>query len=103
MSLELYPDMLDYFHILPAAPGQSILRWRAYARPDDRRAMQLTRRLNLRVNNRVHDEDAALIRSVQQGLSGSAYGSGVLGEKEINLRAFQGWVRRDVPEAGMAR
>ena len=65
--------------------------------------MQLTRRLNLRVNNRVHDEDAALIRSVQQGLSGSAYGSGVLGEKEINLRAFQGWIRRDVPEAGMAR
>lgn len=103
VSLELYPDMLDYFHILPAGPGRSILRWRAYARPDDRRAMQLTRRLNLRVNNRVHDEDAALIRSVQQGLSGSAYGSGVLGEKEINLRAFQGWIRRDVPEAGQLR
>jgi phenylpropionate dioxygenase-like ring-hydroxylating dioxygenase large terminal subunit len=100
VSLELYPDMLDYFHILPAGPGRSILRWRAYARPDDRRAMQVTRRLNLRVNNRVHDEDAALIRSVQQGLAGSAYGTGVLGEKEINLRTFQGWIRKTMPEAG---
>ena len=46
VSLELYPDMLDYFQSCgwagPVDPALARL-----ARPDDRRAMQLTRRLKL--------------------------------------------------------
>ena len=38
LAFDVYPDMIDFFQILPVAPGRSMSRWRAYALPDARRA-----------------------------------------------------------------
>jgi phenylpropionate dioxygenase-like ring-hydroxylating dioxygenase large terminal subunit/AcrR family transcriptional regulator len=96
-SIETYPDMVDFFHIVPLGPGRSALRWRAFGLPGADRATRAARWLNRRINLQVHNEDSALVESVQKGLATSAYGVGLLGEKEVNVRAFQNWIREDVP------
>ncbi|MGH6946472.1 MAG: SRPBCC family protein [Kiloniellales bacterium] len=103
VSFDVYPEMMDYFHIVPIAPGRSRLRWRAYALPDSSRAMRATRWLNQRVNFQVHDEDATLVESVQRGLNGSGYETGLLNDKESAVRAFQSWIRADLPESNERR
>jgi phenylpropionate dioxygenase-like ring-hydroxylating dioxygenase large terminal subunit len=99
VTIEPYPDLVDYLHVEPIGPGRSRIRWRCYGLPDSSRVMRAVRWLNLRLNYDVHDEDAALVTSVQKGLASSAYRMGVLGEKETAVRAFQSWIRADMPEA----
>jgi len=99
VSFDVYPDMMDFFHVVPLGPGRSRLRWRAFGLPSDSRPMRAARWLNMRVNYQVHDEDKALIASVQKGLAGSSYAAGVLGDKEVAVRSFQSWIRADMPEA----
>ena len=102
VSFEIYPDMIDFFHVVPIGPGRVRLRWRAYGLPNPSRAMRAARWLNMRVNYQVHDEDLNLIASVQRGLAGSSYSTGLLGDKEVAVKAVQSWVRADVPEAAQA-
>lgn len=103
VSFDVYPDMMDFFHVVPLGPGRARLRWRAYGLPDSSRAMRAARWLNMRVNYQVHDEDLDLVASVQRGLAGSAYSTGLLCDKEVAVKALQSWVRADVPEAAQAR
>ena len=104
VSLDVYPDLVDFFHIVPTAPGKALMRCGAYGLPDLGREAQACRYLNQRINGQVHAEDLALIASVQGGLSTSAYDTGVLGDKEVAAAAFQRWVREDLPGAeGPAR
>src|SRR5262245_21393812 len=98
-AIETYPDLVDFFHVVPMGPGRSLIRWRAFGLPGASRAVKAARFLNLRTNLQVHDEDSALVESVQKGLAGGSYTVGILGEMERNVRAFQSWVRADMPEA----
>ena len=102
VSLELYPDLVDFFHIVPLGPGRSMLRWRAYGRPDARPAAKAVRWLNQRINYKVHHEDGALTESVQRNLEAGTYQRGVLSEMEVNVQALHDWVRADRPEADLA-
>jgi len=99
VSLEIYPDLVDFFHIVPLGPGRSQLRWRAYGLPDARRETRAARWLNQRINYQVHDEDGALVESVQRNLSAGPYERGVLSDMELNVKALHDWVRADLPEA----
>lgn len=99
VSLDVYPDLIDFFHIVPLSPGRSLMRCGAYGLPDAGREAKACRYLNKRINGQVHAEDLALIASVQGGLSTSAYDTGVLGDKEVAAAAFQRWVREDLPAA----
>ncbi len=101
VSLELYPDLVDFFHIVPLGPGRSLLRWRAYARPDARPVAKAVRWLNQRINYQVHHEDGALTESVQRNLETGAYERGVLSDMEVNVKALHDWVRADLPEADL--
>ncbi len=102
VSLELYPDLVDFFHIVPLGPGRSMLRWRAYGRPDARPATKAVRWLNQRINYQVHHEDGALTESVQRNLEAGTYQRGVLSDMEVNVQALHDWVRADLPEADLA-
>ena len=99
VSIELYPDLVDFFHIVPIGPGRSLLRWRAYALPDARPAARAVRWLNQRINYQVHHEDGALVESVQRNLAAGTYERGVLSDMEVNVQALHDWVREDMPEA----
>ena len=99
-AFDVYPEMMDFFHIIPIAPGRSRLRFASYSLPGASREIKACQYLSERINLQVHREDMALVKSVQKGLESSAYDRGLLGTKEIAVAALQRWVRADVPEAG---
>jgi phenylpropionate dioxygenase-like ring-hydroxylating dioxygenase large terminal subunit/AcrR family transcriptional regulator len=96
---DIYPEWLDFFHVLPAGPGRVRIRARSFGFPDDRREMRATRWLCARLNARVQAEDEVLTRSVQQGLESGAYTRGILSDKEVVLAGFQDWIRERLPVA----
>lgn len=99
MSFDVYPDSMNFFQVLPAGPGRTILRGQSYALPDERREMRAARYLCARLNTKVQQEDEELIDSVQRGLGSSSYAIGMLSEKEVIVQAFQDWIRARLPVA----
>lgn len=99
IAFDVYPDMIDYFQVVPVAAGKSELRYRGYALATSDRRMKVVRKLNIRLNARVGAEDCQLIGSVQAGLEAGIYDTGLLGEKETAVTAMQAWVRSDMAEA----
>jgi phenylpropionate dioxygenase-like ring-hydroxylating dioxygenase large terminal subunit len=96
---DLFPEKMDFMQMVPLAPGKMLLRGRCYALPDARRETRAVRWLSDRINARVQHEDNLLTSEVQKGLSTSAYGRGILSDKEVLVRHFQEWVRERVPVA----
>jgi len=96
---DLFPEQMDFFQILPLAPGRSMLRGRSYALADDSRRTRATRYLGDRINMRVQAEDNRLTSEVQKGLSSSSYQFGILSDKEVLVRHFQDHVREHIPAA----
>jgi len=101
--LDMFPENMDFFHVVPLGPGKSMLRSRYYGLPDDRRETRVAKYLNLRINNRVQDEDNALTASVQRGLASSAYELGILSGKEVIVKGFQDWIRERIPAARLRK
>lgn len=99
LAFDIYPDMIDYFQILPVAPGRSISRSRSFVVPDERREMRAARWLNLRINRQVWMEDQGLVEGVQRGLSSSSYRAGVLSRREARVKQFQDMIRQKIPVA----
>lgn len=97
--IDLFPEKIDFFQVLPVAPGRSLLRGRSYALPDTSRRTRAARYLNDRINTRVQDEDNRLTSDVQKGLNSRSYQYGILSDKEVLVAHFQNWVRHQVPEA----
>ena len=100
---DIYPEWLDYFHVIPTGPGRVRIRARSFGFPDDRREMRAARFLGARLNARVQAEDEILMRSVQKGLASGAYTQGVLSEKEVVLAGFQDWIRERIPVARLVQ
>ena len=98
-AFDVYPEMMDFFHIIPVGPGRSRLRFGSYSLPGVSRELKACQYLSERINMQVHREDMALVASVQKGLESSAYDRGILGTKEIAVAALHRWVRADLPEA----
>lgn len=95
--IDLFPEKMDFWQMIPTAAGRCILRGASYARPDDSRATRAVRYLSDRLNKRVQDEDNQLTASVQGGLESSGYRVGILSDKEVLVRSFQDWVRERLP------
>ena len=96
---DVYPEWLDFFHVLPLAAGRTLIRARSFGFPDDRREMKAARFFCARLNSRVQREDEVLTASVQRGLESGAYTQGILSSKEIVLGEFQDWIRARLPVA----
>jgi phenylpropionate dioxygenase-like ring-hydroxylating dioxygenase large terminal subunit/AcrR family transcriptional regulator len=96
---DLFPDKMDFFQMLPLAPGRMRLRGRSYALPGGDRASRAARYLGDRINIGVQDEDNALTGEVQKGLRSSGYSRGILSDKEVLVRHFQDWLRTRIPQA----
>ena len=99
IAFDVYPEFMDFFHIVPLAPGRARLRGRVYGLPGADRALRAARWLTRRVNVQVQREDEGLVESVQAGLATSAYGFGYLSEKEACLRQLHDMVRAAIPVA----
>ncbi|MDB5668199.1 MAG: aromatic ring-hydroxylating dioxygenase subunit alpha [Alphaproteobacteria bacterium] len=99
VAIDIYPDQVDFMHFVPVSATETLIREVSYAVPDGRREMKAARYLNWRINRRVNEEDTALIRRVQQGMTSSYYRPGPLGEGEVSLRSFAERLRDLIPEA----
>jgi phenylpropionate dioxygenase-like ring-hydroxylating dioxygenase large terminal subunit len=97
LAFDIYPDQIDYFQLIPLAPGRCVARSRAYGLPDARREMRAVRWLNQRINAQVGREDKDLVEGVQAGLSSSGYRTGILSAKEVRVHQFQDMIRAAIP------
>jgi phenylpropionate dioxygenase-like ring-hydroxylating dioxygenase large terminal subunit len=98
LGIDVFPDQMDFFQVLPRGPGKCTIRGGTYGLPDDRREMRVLRYLNARINRAVQREDDELCRRVQRGLASSFYRPGPLSQLEVCILQFHDLIRARIPE-----
>lgn len=102
LGLDVYPDQMDFFQVLPAGPGKTRIRGAMFGLPDERREMRIARYLSNRINNQVNREDRWLCERVQKGLASSSYQPGPLSTIEGWMLEFHELLRARIPETRRA-
>jgi phenylpropionate dioxygenase-like ring-hydroxylating dioxygenase large terminal subunit len=97
IGIDIYPDSMDVFQILPRGAETCTVRYPVLARPDARREAKVVRYLNGRINRQVGAEDRALSERVQAGLRSYGYEPGPLSAYEHAVRDFHDRVRAACP------
>ena len=100
---DIYPEWMDFFHVLPLGAGRTLIRRRSFGFTDDRREMKAARFFCARLNARVQAEDEVLTASVQRGLASGAYTQGILSDKEVVLGGLPGLDPRADPGGAAGR
>lgn len=98
LGIDLYPDMMDFFQVLPAGPGKCLIRGGVFGLPDASREMRAVRFLSSRINTSVNNEDKWLCERVQRGLASSSYQPGPLSKIEGCMLEFHNLLRERIPE-----
>ena len=98
LGIDVYPDMMDFFQVLPAAPGKCIIRGAVFGLPNSSREMRAVRFLSGRINESVNNEDRWLCERVQRGLGSSSYVPGPLSRLEGCMFEFHELLRERIPE-----
>ncbi len=98
LGIDVYPDQMDFFQVLPRGPGKSTIRSALFGLPDSRREMRVARALGNRINRQVNREDRWLCERVQRGLASSSYEPGPLSSIEGWMFAFHERLRAAIPE-----
>jgi phenylpropionate dioxygenase-like ring-hydroxylating dioxygenase large terminal subunit len=99
LGIDVFPDQMDFFQVLPRGPGKCVIRGQSFAHPDDRREMKIVRYLSARINRQVQREDEFLCRRVQEGLASGSYEPGPLSRLEHLMLEFHDLLREKIPEA----
>ena len=102
LGIDVMPDQMDFFQILPNGPGKSIIRGAVYGLPDTRREMRIARFLSDRINRQTNREDTWLCERVQRGLQSSSYEPGRLSTLERWMLEFHELLRERIPEVRLA-
>jgi phenylpropionate dioxygenase-like ring-hydroxylating dioxygenase large terminal subunit len=103
LGIDVMPDQIDFFQVLPNGPGRTIIRSATLGLPDTRREMRIARFLTDRINRATNREDAWLCERVQRGLQSSSYVPGPLSTLERWMAEFHELLRKRIPEARLAR
>lgn len=98
LGIDVFPEQMDFFQVLPAGPGKCTIRGGVYGLPDSSRATKVVRYLGQRINQQVNGEDEWLCARVQRGLASSSYTPGPLSELEGWMREFHDLLRERIPE-----
>jgi phenylpropionate dioxygenase-like ring-hydroxylating dioxygenase large terminal subunit len=98
LGVDVFPDQMDFFQVLPRGPGQCTIRGGSFALPDTRREMRVARYLTARINRQVQREDEFLCKRVQQGLASGSYEPGPLSTLESCMLQFHDLLRERIPE-----
>ena len=98
IGIDIFPDQMDFFQVLPRGPGKCTIRGACFAHPDSRREMRLLRYLNARINRQVQREDELLSTRVQRGLGSRSYEPGPLSQLESCMLQFHELLRARIPE-----
>ena len=98
LGIDVFPDQMDFFQVLPRGAGKCTIRGACFAHPDSRREMRLLRYLNGRINRQVQREDESLCTRVQRGLASRSYEPGPLSQLESCMLQFHELLRARIPE-----
>jgi hypothetical protein len=98
LGIDLFPEQIDFFQVLPGGPNRTIIRGATFGLPDDRREMRLMRYLGSRINAQVNAEDRWLCERVAQGLQSTTYVPGPLSDLERWMSEFHDLLRERIPE-----
>jgi phenylpropionate dioxygenase-like ring-hydroxylating dioxygenase large terminal subunit len=98
LGIDVFPEQMDYFQVLPRGPGKCTIRGANFGLPDERREMRVLRYLSARINRQVQREDEFLCRRVQQGLASGSYEPGPLSRLENCMVEFHELLRERIPE-----
>ena len=99
LGIDIMPEQMDFFQVLPSGPGKTRIRGAAFGRRDERREMRLIRWLGNRINMQVNNEDRFLCERLQRGLADGAYRPGPLSQLETWMLEFHELLRTRIPEA----
>jgi phenylpropionate dioxygenase-like ring-hydroxylating dioxygenase large terminal subunit len=102
LGIDIFPDQMDFFQVLPDGPGRCIIRGAVFGLPDDRREMRAARYLSSRINTQVNNEDRWLCSRVQRGLASPSYRPGPLSRLERWMLEFHDLLRERIPEFRLA-
>jgi phenylpropionate dioxygenase-like ring-hydroxylating dioxygenase large terminal subunit len=102
LGIDVFPDQMDFFQVLPDGPGKCIIRGGVFGLPDERREMKALRFLGARLNTQVNNEDRWLCARVQRGLSSGSYKPGPLSQLERWMLEFHNLLRERIPEFRLA-
>jgi phenylpropionate dioxygenase-like ring-hydroxylating dioxygenase large terminal subunit len=98
LGIDVYPERMDFFQVLPDGPGRCIVRGAVFGLPDERREMRAIRYLSSRINTQVNNEDKWLCTRVQRGLASGSYRPGPLSQIERWMLEFHNLLRERIPE-----
>ena len=102
LGIEVLPDKIGFFQVLPRGPGKCSIRGAMFGLPDARREMRIMRYLSDRINRAVNSEDSWLCHRLQRGIASSAYEPGPLSSLERWTVEFHDLIRKRIPEARLA-
>jgi phenylpropionate dioxygenase-like ring-hydroxylating dioxygenase large terminal subunit len=102
LGIDVFPDQMDFFQVLPGGPGKCIIRGAVFGLPDARPEMRAVRYLSSRINTQVNNEDKWLCGRVQRGLASSSYRPGPLSQLERWMLEFHNLLRQKIPEVRLA-
>jgi phenylpropionate dioxygenase-like ring-hydroxylating dioxygenase large terminal subunit len=98
LGIDVFPDQMDFFQVLPAGPGKCIVRGAVFGLPGTSRELRAARFLSNRINTSVNNEDKWLCERVQRGLASSSYQPGPLSRLEGCMLEFHNLLRARIPE-----
>src|SRR5580698_2231248 len=98
LGIDVFPDQMDFFQLLPGGPGKCIVRGATFGLPDPSRALRAARFLSNRINTQVNNEDKWLCSRVQRGLASGSYQPGPLSSIEGYMYEFHNLLRERIPE-----
>lgn len=98
IGIDIFPEQMDFFQVLPRGPGKCTIRGGSFAHPDSRREMRVLRYLGARINRQVQREDEFLCARVQRGLGSRSYEPGPLSTLESCMLQFHDLLRSRIPE-----
>jgi phenylpropionate dioxygenase-like ring-hydroxylating dioxygenase large terminal subunit len=101
LGIDIMPEQVDFFQVLPRGPGKCVIRGAAFGLPDDRREMRLIRWLGNRINMQVNKEDRLLCERLQRGIADSGYRPGPLSQLETWMIEFHDLLRVRIPEVNL--
>jgi phenylpropionate dioxygenase-like ring-hydroxylating dioxygenase large terminal subunit len=98
LGVDVFPDQMDFFQVLPAGPGKCIVRGTTFGLPGASEELRAVRYLSDRINTQVNNEDKWLCQRVQRGLASSSYKPGPLSRLERCMHEFHNLLRERIPE-----
>lgn len=101
LGIDVLPEQMDFFQVLPAGPGRTRIRGQSFGLPDSRREMRLVRWLGNRINMQVNAEDRWLCERLQRGIASSSYEPGPLSRIECWMYEFHDLLRARIPEIAL--